>query len=412
MHYSKVSAIIFTLAFLAASEPFSSAASNRTIVNLDTGWLYSASDNAGFSSTTASEAQFSKVCIPHANVTLKHAYQSESAFRIVSWYRRHFTPASELTGRRFLLEFQAVSICATVYVNGAKAGEHRGGYTPFTLDITDKVTLGRDNVIAVQVDSRQQSGVPPEGGNLDYMIFGGIVRHVNLIVVDPLHVEWVFASTQNPSQTAPSSSAMTVKTRVVNAGASPKTCTVTTKVVDAGNTIVATATGSHDIPAGAAYEFSQTTGAIADAQVWDIDHPYLYTVYSQVQDGSAFVDELVTRTGIRSLTMNKTDGQCYLNGKPLKLRGLNRHETFPYIGRAAAKRLQRKDADILKFDLGCNIVRTSHYPQAPDFLDRCDEIGLLALEEIPGWASIGGDAWKKLEMQNLVDMIVLGGEDQ
>ena len=80
--------------------------------------------------------------------------------------------------------------------------------------------------------------------------------------------------------------------------------------------------------------------------------------------------------------------------------------TYPYIGRAAAKRLQRKDADILKYDLGCNIVRTSHYPQAPDFFDRCDEVGLLVLEEVPGWMYIGNDAWKQLEMQVLKDMIV------
>jgi beta-galactosidase len=406
MQYYKVTAIIFTITLLVGSEPYSSVGSNRININLDTGWLFIAADNAGYSGTTAGEASFSKVCIPHANVILKHAYQSESAFRIVSWYRRHITPAASLNGRRFLLEFQAVSISAVVYVNGTKVGEHRGGYTPFTLDITDKVTTGQDNVIAVQVDSRQQSGVPPEGGSLDYMIFGGIVRHVNLIVTDPLHVEWVFASTQNPSQTAPTAPTITAKTKVVNGSASQKSCTVTTKVVDVENNVVAGATGSHDIPANTVYEFSQTTGAIADPQLWDIDHPNLYCIYTQVQDGSTFVDEFMTRTGVRSLTMNKTDGQCYLNGKAIKLRGLNRHETYPYIGRAAAKRLQRKDADILKYDLGCNIVRTSHYPQAPDFLDRCDEIGLLVLEEIPGWAYIGNDAWKKLEQQTLKDMVI------
>jgi beta-galactosidase len=110
--------------------------------------------------------------------------------------------------------------------------------------------------------------------------------------------------------------------------------------------------------------------------------------------------------GIRSLTMNKNDGKCYLNGEAIKLRGLNRHETYPYIGRAASRRLQRKDADILKYDLGCNIVRTSHYPQAPDFLDRCDEIGLLVLEEVPGWMYIGNTQWCELQKQVLRDMVI------
>jgi beta-galactosidase len=125
-----------------------------------------------------------------------------------------------------------------------------------------------------------------------------------------------------------------------------------------------------------------------------------------VRDGSAYVDEYSKRIGIRTMTMDKTTGGFYCNGRMIKLRGLNRHETYPFIGRAAPRRLQRKDADILKYDLGCTIVRTSHYPQSPDFLDRCDEIGLLVLEEIPGWMYVGGTAWKALEMQNLKDMVV------
>ncbi len=378
----------------------------RVNINLDTGWLFSATDNSGYSSAAANEASFAKVCTPHANAISKHAYQYESVFRFVSWYRRHFTPPASYGGKRFLLEFQAVSINAVVYVNGTKVGEHKGGYTPFTIDISDKVTVGQDNVIAVQVDSKLQSGVPPEGGSLDFMIYGGIVRHVNLFVTDPLHIDWVFIATQNPIQTAPTAPALIAKTRVVNSSASAKSCKVVTNVVDDGNTIVATATTTQDIPASGSTTFEQTTSAIANPRLWDVDHPNLYKVYTQVFDGEALVDDYSTRTGIRSLTMNKTDGKCYINGKAIKLRGLNRHETYPYIGRAAAKRLQRQDADILKYELGCNIVRTSHYPQAPDFFDRCDEIGLLVLEEVPGWMYVGNDAWKKLEMQVLKDMVI------
>jgi beta-galactosidase len=375
-------------------------------MELDTGWLYANTDNAAFSSATASEASFSRVCIPHANAVTKHAFQSETAFRFISWYRRHFTPPTSWAGRRFYLEFQGVSINAVVYVNGQSAGSHQGGYTPFTLDITSRVTAGQDNVIAVQVDSRQQTAVPPEGGNLDFMIYGGIVRHVNLIVTDPLHVEWIFASTQNPSQNAPANPAVTVKTRIVNSGSASKSCTVITNVVDSGSNVVASATTVQNVPANGSLVFNQTTSAISSPALWHPDHPSLYKVYTQVQDGAAFVDEYRQRIGIRSMTMNKTDGKFYINGQAIKLRGLNRHETFPFIGRAAARRLQRKDADILKFDLGCNMVRTSHYPQAPDFLDRCDEIGLLVLEEIPGWMYVGNTAWKGLEMQVLKDMIV------
>lgn len=390
----------------AGSAPYVSENSNRVETELDTGWLYNPSDVPNGQSTSLNENGWTSVCVPHANIITKHAFQSESAFRFISWYRRHITPSSAYSGLRFLLVFEGVSINATVYVNGQEVGTHKGGYAPFTIDVTSQITVGQDNLIAVRVDSRQQSDVPPEGGNLDFMIYGGIVRNVRFIVVDPLYVDWIFVSTQNPSQTAPTNPAVTARMRVMNKSTSSKSATVITNVVDKSNNVVATISSTQSIPANGSYLFTQTTPAITNANQWSIDNPYLYNVFTQVQDGSTYVDEYRERMGIRSITMNKTTGGFYLNGQVLKLRGLNRHETFPFIGRAAPRRLQRKDADILKFDLGCNTVRTAHYPQAPDFLDRCDEIGLLVLEEVPGWMHIGDADWKNLEMQVLKDMIV------
>ena len=376
-------------------------------MSLDTGWLYSSTDNSGYSAKEVNETSFENVCVPHANAIAKHMYQTEMVFRFICWYRRHFTPPASYNGKRFFVEFEAVSVIANVYVNGTKVGEHRGGYTPFTIDITDKVTPGQDNVIAVQVDPRQQLSVPPEGGNLDFMIYGGIVRHVNLIVTDPLHIDRVFASTQNPSQSAPASPVVFIKVDVTNNGSAAQNGDIITTILDSDDNAVATATSSTgEIPANATRTVEQETSPVANAKLWDLDHPNLYHCVTRLSVGGTVVDEYVTRFGIRSLTMNKSDGKVYLNGKAIKLFGLNRHETYPYIGRAASRRLQRKDADILKYELGCNIVRTSHYPQAPDFLDRCDETGLLVLEEVPGWMYIGNDAWKALEMQVLKDMIL------
>ncbi|MBN1129586.1 MAG: hypothetical protein JXA71_11395 [Chitinispirillaceae bacterium] len=403
---SALAVIVSGADMTAAAAPFIPQNSNRVETELDTGWLYNNTDVANGQSTTLSENGWTTVCVPHANVITKHAFQSESAFRFISWYRRHITPSSAHADRRFLLEFEGVSINATVYVNGQQVGTHQGGYTPFTIDITDRVTVGQDNLIAVRVDSRQQSAVPPEGGSLDFMIYGGIVRNVNFIITDPLYVEWIFVSTQNPSQTAPSNPTVTARTRVINRNASAKSATVTTNILDRNNNVVATVSSTQSVPANGSYLFTHATPAISNPTLWSIDNPYLYTVRTQVRDGSTWVDEHRERMGIRSITMNKTSGGFYINGQLLKLRGLNRHETYPFIGRAAPRRLQRKDADILKYDLGCNIVRTSHYPQAPDFLDRCDEIGLLVLEEVPGWMYVGNTTWQALEMQVLKDMIV------
>jgi beta-galactosidase len=407
--------ILFFGVTILHSETYQLQSSNRVTTILDTGWLFNKSDNASFSGGTSfNDAGWTRVCIPHPNVITKHAYLDTASYRIITWYRKHFTPPVSFSGRRFLLEFQGVSVVATVYVNGASAGTHKGGYTPFTIDITDKVKTGQDNVIAVKVDSKQHGEVPPEGkvndkgmSAIDFLIFGGIVRPVNLIVVDPLYVEWTFVSTENPSQNAPLNPTVLAKTNVINRNSVQKVCTIITNIVDNANNIVAKASSQVTIPANGMIAVSQTTSAISNPRLWSIDDPNLYNVYIQLLGDAGVIDEYKTRMGIRSLTFNKSDGQCYLNGQAIKLRGLNRHETYPYIGRAAPKRLQRKDAEILKYELGCNLVRTSHYPQSPDFLDRCDEIGLLVLEEIPGWQILdGGAEWRTIEMQTLIDMVI------
>jgi beta-galactosidase len=376
--------------------------SNRVKINMNAGWLYTPTDIANGQSPTLGEGTFQQVCLPHTVKVMPLHITNFNDYRIISWYRRHITLPSEYAGRRIILEFQGVGTVATVYVNGNQAGQHKGAYTSFSYDITDKVTIGSDNVIAVQVDSRERTDIPPEGNVVDYCLFGGIVRDVNLIVVDPLHVDVVFASTPIVST---SSAVVNARTSIINNGTAQKNCTVMTSIVDSTNNVVATGSATHAIAAGSKYEFSYNTTAISSPKLWHPDNPYLYKVYSQVQDGSQYVDEHQVRIGVRSVICSKTDGKCYINGQPFKLRGTNRHETYPFIGRAAADRIQAKEADILKYDMGCTMVRLSHYPQCPAFLDRCDEIGLLLMEEIPGWEYVGDTAWQSLCKQNIVDMV-------
>src|SRR5262249_1090515 len=154
------------------------------------------------------------------------------------------------------------------------------------------------------------------------------------------------------------------------------------------------------------YEFSIDTSSIANPKRWHPDTPSLYSARSRVLAGTTVLDERQTRFGVRSIEFRKTDGKFYINNQPLKLFGLDRHEQYPFVGRAARNRLQGKDADIVKYDIGINIVRTSHYPQDPEFLDRCDEVGLLVLEEIPGWQHIGDDAWKAVSVTNVKEMVL------
>ncbi|WP_394841682.1 DUF4982 domain-containing protein [Pendulispora brunnea] len=382
------------------------AESHRRTLNFNTHWLF-AGDVPGqngqvVSAQESSEASFVPVTLPYFRLH-PHKGFGKIDFEVpVSWYRRHFTLPSEFAGRRIAVEFQGVAKIADVYVNGTWVGQHKGSYTSFTFDVTDLVHLGgQDNVIAVKVDSTEHGDIPPEGGAVDYYVWGGIVRDVNLVVTDPLHADTPFVSTVS---VANGSATVRARTNVRNDGDTAKTATVSTSLVDAGGQVVGTGSATLAVPPHGAKEFSYDI-SVSSPKLWHPDNPYLYTARTQVGDGAALVDERNVRVGIRSIEFRRSDGKFYLNGQWLKLRGLDRHEQYPYIGRAAPNRLQAKDADILKYELGINIVRTSHYPQDPEFLDRTDEIGLLVLEEIPGWQHIGDANWKNISIQNVEEMV-------
>jgi beta-galactosidase len=159
---------------------------------------------------------------------------------------------------------------------------------------------------------------------------------------------------------------------------------------------------SDETTADAARHTISLTG-LSGITLWDLEHPHLYTVRVRLLREGRPVDEDERRIGFREATF--TDHGFSLNGKIVKLRGLDRHQTFPFAGGAMPARVQRQDAKILRKVLHCNIVRTSHYPQSRHFLDCCDEIGLLVLEEIPGWQHIGDAAWKDIAVDNVGRMI-------
>lgn len=358
----------------------------REIVSFNEDWLYLPKDRASARNLETDERGFEKVALPHANIELPWHNFDDPEYEFVSWYRRHFTPAKKWQGQRLHLRFEGVMLAAEVWLNETFLGEHKGGYTPFTFDITDVVDWTGDNVLAVRVDSTERRDIPPFGGMVDYLTFGGIYRDVSLLVLPSVHIVDVFAR--------PTLDSLDATVRIENQGGSMLETYVNIKL---GNR--STYRPVRALPG----EQTEVSLGLEDLSVepWSVDEPNLYTLKVSVDSG----DEVEVRVGFRTARFDK-DGRFYLNDRALQLMGLDRHQTFPYVGGAMPARLQRKDADLLKYELGCNIVRTSHYPQSPHFLDRCDEIGLLVFEEIPGWQYIGDDAWKDVSKQELREMIL------
>jgi beta-galactosidase len=371
-----------------------SAVAARRAYELNRKWLYGGKAPAGFSAPGFDDSKWEKITLPHANVRLPWHSFEEKDFQFVSAYRRHFAVPPFWKGKRVFVDFAGVMTAAKVTVNGHSFEEYKGGYTPFSFEITPHLKAGTDNVLAVEVDSSERTDIPPFGQNIDYLTFGGICRGVRMRVLSATFIENVYAKPVRPLENDRS-----VEVRCYLNGPLDDEATLAAELLD-GETVRASATKKIT---GTAEFHAVQLEALGPIELWDLKNPRLYTVVVRLETATGAKDEYRTRIGFREAKF--TPSGFMLNGSAVKLRGLNRHQTFPYVGGAMPARAQRRDAWILKRELHCNIVRTSHYPQAMEFLDACDELGLLVLEEIPGWQHLGDAAWKDIVVRNVDEMV-------
>jgi beta-galactosidase len=371
----------------------------RYVLSMNRNWLYGGRVVEGSTRPDFDDRQFERVTLPHTNKLLPWHSFDEKEYQFVSIYRRHFRVPRELKGRRIFADFAGVMTAATVTLNGKELGEYRGGYTPFSFELTPHLAWEGKNVLAVQVDSTERADIPPFGENIDYLTFGGIYREVSLRAVPEVFFESLFAKPVNVLQP---DRRVDVKCFLSQpTGAAPARLKLRVELKDGGKLVAKETADVAPASEGGAPVVSLTK--LDSIELWDLEHPKLYTVTAQILDGGKVVDGYSTRLGFRYTRFTPEGFQ--LNGRTVNLRGLNRHQTFPYVGGAMPARVQRRDAWILKKELKCNLVRTSHYPQSPHFLDACDELGLLVFEEIPGWQHIGDQAWQDLSVRNVGEMI-------
>ncbi|MFL5860327.1 MAG: glycoside hydrolase family 2 protein, partial [Solirubrobacteraceae bacterium] len=364
-------------------------------------WLFGGTYAAGAEAPGYSEAGFAAVTLPHTVAPLSWGDWDHTTWEKVWVYRKHITgPASS----RVFVDFQGVMTSATVYLNGAEIATHQGGYLPWSAELTSGLAAG-DNLLAVVVDSRwldvPPSGAPGGAWAVDYFQPGGIYRDVALRLVPQVCIADVFARPANVLSASPS---MQVQV-TIDASTVPRApLSVTASLLD-GGTQLSSAASSVTVTGTGTTTVSLTITGLTAITLWSPDTPKLYQVHTTiVADG---VPHTVTvTTGFREATF-RFDG-FYLNGKRLEIFGLNRHQLFPYTGMAAPERLQRRDAELLKNELNCNMVRCSHYPQSPHFLDACDELGVMVWEEPPGWQYLpaGDTAFAQLVVENVHDMVV------
>ena len=280
-------------------------------------------------------------------------------------------------------------------------GAYLGGYTPFSFELTPHIDFTGENLLAVEVDSTERADIPPFGYQIDYLTFGGIYREVSLRIVPRNFIENIFAQPKDVLSSAP---AIDVHCYLQISEAPKEPLTLAVELLD-GDKVVAQGTEriTAATPADEPVEHTVHLDKLAGIQLWDLKNPKLYNTRVTLQQGRVALDQDSRRCGFREAVFTKEG--FHLNGKVIKLRGLDRHQTFPFVGQAMPARVQRRDAQIVRETLRCNIVRTSHYPQSRHFLDACDELGLLVLEEIPGWQHIGPLPWQDISVDNVGRMI-------
>jgi beta-galactosidase len=374
---------------------------------LNADWLFGGVYAAGDEAPGTSENGYTAVTLPHSVTSLSWSEWDSSAWEQLWIYRKHVSAAA-LSGGRAFVDFQGVMTTATVYLNGTVLGTHQGGYLPFSMELTSYLAAG-DNVLAVVVDGTLQN-VPPNNltsadgaGAVDFLQPAGIYREVALRIEPEVFISDIFAKPTNVL-TSPGLDALIT----VDAGAVPSGPVTVLAAVLNGQSVVGQASQQVTVSAtGTTQETVSITG-LNGISLWSPESPQLYDVQVTVNAPGAAPQVYTTRTGFREAVF-APDG-FYLNGSRYPIFGLNRHQLFPYTGMAAPQRVQYRDAQILRNELNCNMVRCSHYPQSEWFLDACDELGLMVWEEPPGWGYVNntvstGAAFKALVLQNVQDMI-------
>jgi len=384
-----------------ASGPAPSTTSSRTILPINRNWRYSRTFTEAAVAPGFDDSSFERIVVPHTNIALPWHSFDEKSYEFVSVYRRRFRLPASLRGQRVFVDFEGVMTASTVWINGVRLREYKGGFTPFSFELTAHAHWDAENVLVVQVDSTERADIPPFGYQIDYLTFGGIYREVALRIVPQTFLENIFARPKGVLTDAP---ALDVQCFLQHSGPLPENLSLEV-ILRKDEKILGRISKPIERPEsqGEITQATLTLNGFAKIDLWDLPHPNLYSVDVKLLRNGHVEDEDSRTIGFREAQF--TDRGFELNGKVVKLRGLDRHQTFPFVGQAMPARVQRRDAQILRQKLKCNIVRTSHYPQSRHFLDACDQIGLLVLEEIPGWQHIGDQPWKDIAVDNVSRMI-------
>jgi len=392
------------------------AQNSRQTINFNADWQFcNQEDLTASESSLPNETNFAYT--DWQTITLPHTAKIEplvvkEPWVGVSWYKKDFVAKPEWKNKKVFIEFEAAMQQAEVWLNGKLLVTHYGGYLPFTIDISDQIAYEKSNRIIVKTDNQDNADIPPGKPikTLDFCYFSGIYRNVSLIVTNPLQITDA-VNTNLPAsggvrvwfpKVSKDSATIAVSTHVRNENDSQKEFILNYKLMDKSGRVVETAISPKQILRGNKDINVLQNIQVANPSLWHPSHPSLYTLQVSITENNIVTDNFSTRIGIRKFEI--INERLTINGEPLLLVGTNRHQEYPYIGNALSNNAQYRDALKIK-EAGFNIVRLSHYPQSPAFMDACDELGILTIASIPGWQFVGKETFMQRSYQDARDLI-------
>lgn len=359
-------------------------------VNLNGGWEFVRADEVLTVEQARQSADWQTVALPHTPRIEPRIVNDQ--WQGDAWYRRTIdtdaiASSDGWAGKRIYVDFEGAMNAADVWLNGEKIASHLGGYLPFTVDLSDHLKSGK-NQLLVRLDNRDNETTGPKPlEKLDFNMYGGLYRNAWLRIENPVHItDPVHAGEVASgglfvrySQVSEESAQVQVQTHLRN-GEHTGALRVEHRLLD-GDKVVASAEQQIPTSTEAAVDDQQTLSVDAP-KLWSPSSPNLYDLHTRIYAGDELVDEERTRIGIREFRLE--NGELFINGEKTFLRGVNRHQEYPYVGYALSDAAQYRDAALIKA-AGFDYVRLSHYPHSKAFMRAADELGLVLLDAVLGW---------------------------
>lgn len=415
--------LILFATILSCSKPTSQ---NRISKTINANWTFNYFPdqqlNEEFVSAEFDDKTWSAIALPHTWSTyettgdihpfIKYPSEKDDTYWWYGWgiYRKKITLNKDLTEKKITVELDGVQKYCKVFLNGNYVGDHKGGFNSFYFDLTDFINWEGENTLSIAVNGQRNDKyqIPPmTAGNWD--VYSGIYRDVRIVVKDKLHFPYqgsykheggVFITTPKVTE---EKGQVEIKSFIQNDNNEDINCELKTEIFSPNGEIVHVLTEIGKIKSGELATFNQLSPEIDNPELWSPETPVLYKVVSSIYMNKKLVDQVINPLGFRYYHWDYENNDLFVNGKKINIKGTNRHQEYPWLGDAHPKWIAKMDLKDIKYNLGHNFMRLTHYTNDEYLYHLADSMGIIMVEEVPNIKSIDFD--ETVQEQNVREMI-------